>query len=344
MQKCLLVLLLVANIGFAQPVSVSLGTPEYFWLTTFSIGDYEGDGSDLPYGGNVGDRFAEQMTGAVERNSNLSVYRTRHVNNECTVAECVSDDVGFHEMAFYFGHGTWGDYMAYDDRIRIASNYYYGPFTPEKIYPIWGNYTKWVIMNSCLTLGCNPTFLASKQQAYYVGNVGRFNYEQIFQGVHAIAGFSSLSFNFSVTSINTDKSHFGIFGWEWWSTDYADHSDVYHWFSSYWCDYGYTFSYAWYFAHWNTYVDRYSSGQFPGVECTTIGVLGTINNNGQQQMFSGAREKFKESLRLPTPMGYYQTAESRSYWSPWPSLRNGENSYGIERLTYVIGTPKYESW
>ncbi|MDR2593266.1 MAG: DUF6345 domain-containing protein [Fibromonadaceae bacterium] len=104
-----------------------------------------------------------------------STLRYNRENSTATRANFLNDNTNLSEFVFFSGHGDYNSLYLYESVLQA---------TAPNVTKTFGDYTRWVIFDACLTLNASPLYLAS----------------WLFDGAHVILGNRSITYEFPNSS------------------------------------------------------------------------------------------------------------------------------------------------
>lgn len=319
MLKVIIFNLLIFALLQSQTYNSILRPNPWFWLTTYSVGDYQNcvTMSDITDGSFKGEWFKNAM--GYEINSKYAAttnFSWEHDIRDANVNFKNFWDNNFtynDECIFFAGHGGRGT-IGFSDCSELWLDYLLAHGNPRP--HIFNGYAKWAIFASCLTLNESP------YSVYF--NTNQKYYQSCFQGIHSMLGFGSIGYSF----LPGRCKKYILF---WCNQYYLSDADLYSLFAKNWVRDGKIICQAWTNAASDIY---YDNGK--GIDARVYGVAGQILVNDVITNFYGTDEKFATVLNISTPMGDYQDENSKKSWIPMGGY------FSCSTYKVVTGSPLYE--
>ena len=197
--------------------AVTLGVPQTISFSTYAINDYSHFATDL---GSLDrsiahkKRFVEKMTDEITDKYPSTSISTNHnrENSAATTSRFLSDNTDLSDFVFFAGHGNQQRLSFYDNGFNFVNG--------NKKF---GGNTKWVILDACLFLNANNANQKSSDpsnNSSVIDNARLTNIKKMFNGVHAILGYHSKSWQGNI------KKH-------WYSSAQWRTEDKYNHFAKY---------------------------------------------------------------------------------------------------------------
>jgi hypothetical protein len=167
MFRNLIIIFCFVMTSFAQTVGVN----PWLWVSTYTQVNTPGL-TQTPCSGENGDWFFSQLktySNAIYPQIDVLRYLDRRESAVTNIA-FRSGESSPSEIVFFEGHGNYGDIDVWDGQCGLQNMYFI-------------NYTKWIFLHSCLTLGD------------YNNNSWRMN-SFFSHGAHAVFGFGSNSYQY----------------------------------------------------------------------------------------------------------------------------------------------------
>ncbi len=171
------------------------GVPAYVDIAAYAVNDYSqyninnnSTASNLPRSIIHKNEFIGHLQGKLNAKypNTSSTVRYNRENSTATRANFLNDNTDLSEFVFFSGHGNYNTLAFYDFPLQATAP------TPTKTF---GNYTRWIIFDACLTLNASPLYLAS----------------WLMGGAHAILGVRSMSWQFSPSQGSGTEDQFKKF-------------------------------------------------------------------------------------------------------------------------------------
>jgi len=164
------------------------GVPAYVDIAAYAINDYSkyrinynlsiNDLSDLKRSIIHKNTFINQLQGRLKsKYPNISsTLNYNRENSTATKSNFLNDNTDFSEFVFVSGHGYYNALLFYDYELQASSK-------------VFGNYTRWIIFDNCLTLNTSTVNL----------------FTWLSGGAHAILGNRSKTWEFSKSSYTSEE-------------------------------------------------------------------------------------------------------------------------------------------